>query len=252
MKYPIEQILSMSMKLGEHMLRSGAEVSRVEDTISRVCTAYGCDSTDVFSITSMVVASATHDGSTVTQSKRIYSYAYNMKQLEDLNALSRNICRNTPEPTTVNEMIDSIIQNDSLKRVKKLFGYLIAAFAFTFFFGGSFVDAIVATITAVLLFGVDYVLNRGKINLLFYSLIASIIAGFADVFFFKIGFGQHLDKIVIGNVMLLIPGVGLTNGLRDLLCGDIVSGLLRLCESVLIAVCVAVGFALPILITGGF
>lgn len=252
MNYPINDILSMAMNIGEYMLKSGAEVWRVEDTISRICTAYGCEETDVFSITSMVVASVMNGKETATQTRRIFSYVYNLKQLEDLNALSRKICKETPPPSEVENTIDNILKGDGLRRTRKLIGFVLGAFSFTIFFGGSFRDAAVSAIPALLLFGFDYLLNRGRINMLVYSFLASFIASFTAVGLCTLGLAHGLDKILIGNVMILIPGVGLTNGLRDLLCGDIVSGLLRLCESILIAITVAIGFALPIIITGGF
>jgi len=55
---------------------------------------------------------------------------------------------------------------------------------------------------------------------------------------------------MIGDIMLLIPGIALTNALRDLFVGDTISGILRLLEAVLQAGIIACGFALAIL-TGG-
>lgn len=57
--------------------------------------------------------------------------------------------------------------------------------------------------------------------------------------------------IIIGNIMLLIPGVVLTNSIRDMLSGDMISGLLRLSESVVLAVAIAIGFALSTALLGG-
>ncbi len=47
-----EQYLYCAMSIGEQLLISGAEVGRVEDTICRICKAYGAERVDVFSITS--------------------------------------------------------------------------------------------------------------------------------------------------------------------------------------------------------
>ncbi len=86
--------------------------------------------------------------------------------------------------------------------------------------------------------------------MLAYTVVCASIAGFAAIGLVNLGLADNLNAIIIGNVMLLIPGVGLTNGIRDLLCGDIVSGLLRLCESILVAISVAIGFAIPLLMIG--
>ena len=49
-----EQYLFYAMTIGEMLLTSGAEVGRVEDTIRRICMAYGAKRVDVFSITSSI------------------------------------------------------------------------------------------------------------------------------------------------------------------------------------------------------
>ena len=36
----------------------------------------------------------------------------------------------------------------------------------------------------------------------------------------------HVDKIMIGDIMLLIPGLMATNAIRDILIGDTISGVM--------------------------
>ena len=67
----------------------------------------------------------------------------------------------------------------------------------------------------------------------------------------KAGLGTHQDKIMIGGIMLLIPGIAMTNSVRDMLTGDIVTGMLRLTNSLLQAAAIASGFALSIMLMGG-
>ena len=54
--------------------------------------------------------------------------------------------------------------------------------------------------------------------------------------------GLHLDKIMIGDIMLLIPGLMTTNAIRDVLIGDTLSGVIRLIVSLLLAAALALGF----------
>ena len=58
------------------------------------------------------------------------------------------------------------------------------------------------------------------------------------------------DKIMIGDIMLVIPGLQLTNSLRDMINGEMISGLLNMSEALLKAVAVAIGFA-GVIILGG-
>ena len=62
---------------------------------------------------------------------------------------------------------------------------------------------------------------------------------------------MHPDKIMIGNIMLVIPGIQLTTSLRDMINGDIISGLLNMSEALLKAISVAMGFVIVLLIGGG-
>ena len=59
------------------------------------------------------------------------------------------------------------------------------------------------------------------------------------------------NKIIIGNIMYLIPGIALTNSLRDMVSGDIMSGLLRLFDAVLVAAAIAAGYILAGQLLGG-
>ena len=58
----------------------------------------------------------------------------------------------------------------------------------------------------------------------------------------KLGIITSVDNVIIGNIMTLIPGLGLTNALRDLFTGDSIAGLLRTIEAVLIALAIAAGY----------
>ena len=61
----------------------------------------------------------------------------------------------------------------------------------------------------------------------------------------------HADKIMIGNIMNVVPGVAMTNAFRDMLGGDIMSGVFRLCSAIIDAVAIAAGYAVAILLFGG-
>lgn len=84
-----------------------------------------------------------------------------------------------------------------------------------------------------------------------YSLAISIVAGLLCILSVFAGIGQHIDMVMIGSIMLLIPGISLMNALRDMMCGDIITGILRLAEALMMAVAIAAGFGIAIMILGG-
>ena len=88
-----EHLLRLTLDVGEGMLRCGAEISRIEDTIERICYAYGAAHVEVFSIISFInVTLRMPDGSYSSQMRRIRTTGTNLSLLEGYNALSRRIC----------------------------------------------------------------------------------------------------------------------------------------------------------------
>ena len=104
----MKEYLDCIMDIAEEMLISGAEVHRAEDSVRRMCTAVGAERTDVFIITSSMVATVhTQDGEALTQTRRITSSGTDIERLHRLNSLSRRICNDCPTVESVrNELKD--------------------------------------------------------------------------------------------------------------------------------------------------
>lgn len=247
----VRDVLSFAMDLGKSMVKCGAEINRVEEAIIRICNAYGMKQTEVFSVISMIVATtfdeSNHD---YTQSRRIYAYSTNLEQLEKLNALSRKVCSEKPELEKAQKELQEIITEKSKFHLSACLGFVLAASGFSVFFGGTIKDAIAAAPIAVVIYFLSTFIKARGMSKLFYTAVISAISGFLALGFVKIGFADNASMIMIGDVMLMIPGLMLVNSIREMLCGDIMSGLLRLLESVIIAAAIACGFAIPILILG--
>ena len=104
-----EQMLENALEIGARMLISGAEIRRVEDSIFRICTAYGSERTEVFSITYTIVATiSSKNFGIITQSRRIHGSAFNLQELKYLNNLSRKICRTLPDMDEVKKDLKEI------------------------------------------------------------------------------------------------------------------------------------------------
>lgn len=52
-----------------------------------------------------------------------------------------------------------------------------------------------------------------------------------------------MEKIIVGALMPFLPGVAFTNGLRDYMAGDLISGNSRIAEALLFATSIAIGLA---------
>ncbi len=246
-----EALLGLALDIGKSMIKCGAEINRVEETIVRICYAYGMKQTEVFSIVSMItVTTVDENGKSLTQSRRMYSYSTNLGKLEKLNALSREICQTKCDVDYAKEKLKEIDGEPGKFHVTALIGNILGASAFTVFFGGSLLDALAAMPVAVVIYLMNTFIRARGMNKLFYTALCSAVSGTLAFLFVKIGFGNNANMIMIGDIMLIIPGLMLINSVREMLCGDIMSGLLRMAESVIVSAAIACGFAVPILIFG--
>ena len=246
-----ERVLSLALDLGKSMIKCGAEINRVEETITHIGFAYGMKSTEVFSVVSMITATVADEGGrTHTQTRRIYSYSINFDKLEQLNALSRKICTEKPDTEKAREELEKIMVPSRLFNPIVLFGYMIASAGFAVFFGGTVMDGLATMPISAMIYLLNSFVKVTGASRLFFTALTSALSGSLALFFVHIGFGTNADMIMIGNIMLLIPGLMMTNSVREMLCGDLMSGILRLLESVILALSIAVGFAIPIYISG--
>lgn len=243
----LRKLVSGALDLGEELLISGAEVARVEDTIRRVCLAYGAESADVFTITSTVIVTVDFgERGSITQTRRISGTKFNLTSLEALNDLSRRACSSRMGPVQ--------LQNE-LKQISKLPKYsygqtcgiwAVIAASFSIFFGGNGYDAFLSGCIAAVLFFAQSFLTKLRMNSYFSTVLCSLLGGFLSNMAFEIYHGHieiHPSMINIGIIMLLIPGIALTTAIRDMFSGDTISGLLRFIEALVLSVAIAWGFA---------
>lgn len=240
-----DKLLSFALDIGEQMLVSGAEIGRVEDSLKRICSAYECKRVDVFTITSSIVLTLTDENNTsITGTRRIERYSTDLDRLHKLNDLSRKICSDKPSLTYIENELLKIESEKPYNILVQCLACALIAGAFTIFFGGKLLDGIASAIIGAVLKLVVYATNKTKVNMVFANVVCAAIASFLAFMCVKIGFGGAADKIIIGNIMLLIPGIALTNSIRDIISGDIMSGMLRFCEAIVIALAIATGYIL--------
>ena len=247
-----EQLLTCALDIGEKMLISGAEIGRVEDSIRLICNAYGYIRTDVFTITSSIVVSIEDaERKHYTQSRRITGTVTDLTRLDRLNALSRYVCKNTPSWDYIQGHLAEI---DALKSYPLWIQILSSAMiggAFAIFFGGDLADGAVATVLGGLLRVLTWLLQKAHINQILVNVAATFLLSTAAIWAVRNGLGNDVNEIIIGNIMLLIPGIALTNSLRDMISGDIISGLLRFLDAILVAAAIAAGYILAAQMLGG-
>lgn len=245
-EYLLEEIIFIAYQ----MLTAGSKVGRVEQMIEKMGKAYQMEEVEVFIITSSIVVSVKgQSGQRYTQTKRIREYQTDFCYLEYLEHLVDEICR---EGLTVQQIRKRIWKDGKSKeryrevwtQRQKDMVYCIVCMIFTLFFGGSIREGVASLLCGVFVKLVMNLIGRTVGNRFAWTVIATAVAGSAACFFCRAGWINALDKVMIGNIMLLIPGLAMINGLKDLIEGEMLSGLLRLTDAMLQAAAVAIGAAL--------
>ncbi|MBO4343361.1 MAG: threonine/serine exporter family protein [Clostridia bacterium] len=249
-------LVSAGLDLAEAMIKNGAEVSRIEDSVKRVFESYGAFKTDVLAISSSIVATVVFPGiEPVTQTKRITETATDFEALSQLNQLCRDICAEKPSPDEIRERTEKILKKaedepKSKRILRKFIAYILAAGGFTVFFGGGIKELCAASIVAVIIACFELVFKKKGTNAAVYAYFCTLAAAVSTVLLCRL-FGISSDTVIIGFIMIEIPGVMFTNSVRDIFLGDTISGALKMLESLLLAVSIACGVASALFITGG-
>lgn len=247
-----EKILELAVRAGSILLQNGAETYRVEDTIKRICRNYGLKC-EAFALPTGVFVSVEGEKGFSTICKRIPSRTIDLKKIASVNDLSRRIEKNRPEYEEVAAELASIVRDDSYSNVVVTVSFALTSFAYTLLFGGGMNEVIAALAVGTILGILRYVFSKGSS----FPFIQYFISGFASGLLSLVAASFIPDTnayvVIIGAITNLVPGVALTNGIRDLLHGDSVSGLARLGEAVMVVAVLAAGaaFGLTLWIWGG-
>lgn len=230
------------------LIEYGAEIYRVEESINRIAAAYGFSAEDkrveVFAIpTSLIITVNDGDSPPLTQTLRITNRGTNLDRVDKLNNLSRFICTEKPAYDVITRHIDEISKRRVYGCTVRAVSYAIVGAVFALFFGGGAADALFAGLISILIFYLSRLVDKIRPSVFFQSVICSLATAAIAVIISRIGLTDGFDKVIIGASMNLVPGITLTNCMRDFIAGDFLAGMYTLVEAMLIAVGMAVGAA---------
>ncbi len=245
--------LELSFAMGETLLRNGAEISRVQETMERVARSYQVPEFDVYVLTNAIFANGVENGVRhTTQLKHIPSTTIHFGRISAVNQLSREIAEGKH---TVEEAFAILEEAKNLSPSRlplTLFACAVGSACFCYLFGGGLLDSIAAFFCGFLLEAFLFFCERQKLSKFLKNLLASVLAAFLAAFFLLLGLGNDLDKIIIGSIIRLVPGVSLTTSIRDFFNGDYLSGAIRMIDAVLVGGCIAVGVGVVVKVISFF
>ncbi len=246
-----KKVLILALKAGELMMKSGAESYRVEDTVTRICKACKIPYAEVFATPTGIFLSldeGSEDSDMYTLIKRINSSGIDLEKISRINHFSREF---TSTDMSVESGLDILKEIEASKPFPLFIRILGAAFVSSFFaliFQGNIKDFFCAFIVGACSYTFSLLLDRLEMNLFIRGFCSCALAGLLALAFISVGFGSHFSSVIIGSIMIFLPGVALTNGVRDTLAGDMLSGASKGLEALVIAVSLAsgAGFAIEL------
>lgn len=246
-----DKLLRLVLDVAEGMLCTGAEVSRVEDTVERILKAYGGVDVQIFSITSVIDGAVRMpNGEYSEQIRRVKHTENDLGRLEKYNALSRYICANTPSLDEFEGMIKDVKESRSYSPWIIALAEAVATSSFCLFFGGGINDAIIAALAGLVISLVTG-LRTNRLNSMAKTVISAMVTTVIAELSVKIGLGSNSGAIIIGAIMLLVPGLAFGTAIKDLLCGDLIAGSLKTLQACLMAVMIAFGYIVGMSLLGG-
>ena len=240
-----DRLITLGAELGRLLMTSGAEIYRVEESVNRLLSAYGLEP-QVFAIPNcLIVSLTTPQGHPVTRMCRIPAHGTDIELLERCNQLCRRLCQSPPAVEEAQALVDALPQRRVYPAGVVLAGHVLAAAFFALFLGGGLADGFAAAFCGL---AVSLLMLYGQrltgSNQFFRTAVCAAAAAGLALMLVRSG-------VTIGTLMLLVPGISLTNAMREIMGGDVISGVNRMAEVILVATAIALGSALPMLVARG-
>ena len=229
-----DRLITLGAELGRLLMTSGAEIYRVEESVNRLLSAYGLEP-QVFAIPNCLIVSLTTP-----------------QLLERCNQLCRRLCQSPPAVEEAQALVDALPQRRVYPAGVVLAGHVLAAAFFALFLGGGLADGFAAAFCGL---AVSLLMLYGQrltgSNQFFRTAVCAAAAAGLALMLVRSGVGNSVEAVTIGTLMLLVPGISLTNAMREIMGGDVISGVNRMAEVILVATAIALGSALPMLVARG-
>ncbi|WP_241558906.1 threonine/serine exporter family protein [Oceanobacillus halophilus] len=231
------------MLAGKIMLVSGAETYRVEDTMSRIADAFGAPDAQSYATPTAINFSV--DFASETKFLRITKRSTaDLHKIAEVNSISRRITAGDLDLGNAYTLLKNVENDKHYPAWLQIFASALVSGCFSIMFGGTWNDFLPAVIAG----GIGFTGMLGFERFLEIRFLAEFFGAFfiglSSLLFISYGFGDSLDLVIIGAVMPLVPGLLITNAVRDLLAGHLIAGVSKGIEALLTAFAIGAGVAI--------
>ncbi|MCI8632631.1 MAG: threonine/serine exporter family protein [Lachnospiraceae bacterium] len=244
-----QKILHLSVLAGVTLLKSGAEIFRVQETMERILEAYEIHDYNVYVISNGIFATINEkqpDHYSVVRHVPLGSV--NLQKIDEINQLSREICEQGYPLEEAYSKLEAAGTMQEPKAAAMVLASGLGAAGFCYLFGGSLYDSLIALVMGLVLQIFLDQAGRRRLSKFLSYIIGSMIVTLGAGLVVSSGASVVFNHIVIGSIIPLVPGVSLTTSIREFFNGDYISGSIHLIDALLTAICIALGVGAAIFI----
>ena len=231
------------------MLKNGAEIYRVEDTVERIIRSiYDASDIDVFATFNALMYSFNVDGKTYANVKRVKNRGNNLIVVDRVNSFSRKFCNHELNLDQALIELDNIKKTTKADLKLKIIGATLASTAFPLLVNSkapNFLDLPVTFVVSLLTYLLFIKIEKKMYGYFIENFLAGIMVSLFAHIIGKFVFGFNMANVIVSSMMPYVPGFLLTNSIRDLMSGDATSGLTGLAMSLFVSLALAIGVAFP-------
>lgn len=247
----LSEALEVAAQAGHVMLENGAEISRVEDTMKRISTAYGATERNFFVLSNGIFTTGSKAGAgCYANVEYIPLKGAQMEKIVRINQLAREIEDGKYDVGDARRKVAEIRNSPAKPAWEQLLGAALGSAGFCMLFGGSFLDSAAAFFAGVLVWGAVLLTGRPGVSKIVVNIVCAALATIMCTAFHSIGFGSSLGNMIIGAIIPLIPGVPFTNGIRDIAHEDYIAGITRLMDALFVFFGIALGVCMVFILVG--
>lgn len=237
-----KQILNLAVSMGEELLKNGGEIYRVQETVSRVMEAYGVWDYHVFVVTNGIFATIhEQDEDAGSMVRDVPLGDINLEKIAGINQLSREICQGSLSLAQAYERLERCRHASPLRDAFLVLACGVESAGFCFLLGGTPFDSLFSFLLGLLLQGFLVAGTKRNVSKFLLNILGSAMVTAGSLALYGMGLNVQSDRIIIGGIIVLMPGVALVTGIRDSFNGDYLSGGIRLMDALLTGICIAVG-----------
>lgn len=240
----VKKVVDLALEAGKILLKNGAEIFRVEETMTRICQRFHVDYVDTFTMSHAIFITAEKGMNEVyTKVRQVPLSGAHLGIVAEVNDLSREISAGHLGIDEAWARLREIEKIPPKRGVYRVFAAGVSSGALGYLLGASGSESIVAFVIGCILYlwvllGEKYNLSKIIVNIVGGALI-TVLALIAAHFPFAVGL--QIDGMIVGAIMPLVPGIAFTNAIRDIADSDFLSGTVRMIDALLVFVYIAIG-----------